>query len=93
MALAPVTLGSASFTSADNKKKIRVVYSLHGEVQDRPDWPNKGFDFRPGMEHFNSVLKKEFPTFTFIPTLATGKEDAGKILSLDKIRTAILSSR
>jgi hypothetical protein len=84
IALAPATLGASFVPSGFGKRKIRVVYALHGEVQDRPDWPNKGFDFRPGMEHFNSVLKREFPSFTFIPSLAAGKEDAAKILSLDK---------
>jgi len=30
--------------------RIRIIYSLHGEKQDRPYWPNKGFDFGPVMD-------------------------------------------
>ena len=63
--------------------KIRILYALHGPVQEVPDWPNKGFDFRPVMEQFNSELSKRFPDYAFIPTLATGEEQAKKILADD----------
>ena len=69
---------------AGDKLKIRILYALHAPVQDRPDWPNKGFDFRPVMDMINSELKAKFPGYTFIPTLATGPEQAGKILDEDK---------
>ena len=41
---APAWLNAAE---PKDKTRIRVVYALHGEKQARPDWPNKGFDFRP----------------------------------------------
>jgi hypothetical protein len=53
--------------------------SRHG-----PDWPNKGFDFRPVMERFNTELGKRFPNFEFVPTLATGPEQAQKIVEDDR---------
>ena len=68
---------------AAGKIRIRVVYSLHAEKQDRPDWPNKGFDFRPVMERINGELTKSCPGFEFLPTLATGEADAKKILEAD----------
>ena len=77
----PIRLRAAS--TAD-KTKIRIVYALHGPVQDVPDWPNKGFDFRPFMERTNSALAARFPDQAFIPTLATGPEQALKILDDDK---------
>ena len=40
----------------DGKVRIRIVYSLHGPVQQGPDWPNKGFDFRPVMDRVNKEL-------------------------------------
>ncbi len=45
--------------SAEPKKKIRihVIYALHAEVQPIPDWPNKGYDFRPAMEKINNALR------------------------------------
>jgi hypothetical protein len=63
--------------------RIRVVYALHGPVQEVPDWPNKGFDFRPVMEQTNAELANRFPAYTFLPTLAPGEEQAKKILEDD----------
>jgi hypothetical protein len=64
--------------------RIRVVYALHAPVQDRPDWPNKGFDFTPVMERINAEIQNRLKDFTFLPTLATGEEQAKKILEGDK---------
>ena len=63
--------------------RIRIVYALHGPVQEVPDWPNKGFDFRPVMDKINAELGNRFPSYTFVPTLATGEEQAKKILEGD----------
>ena len=64
--------------------KIRVVYALHGPKQEVPDWPNKGFDFVPVMEQTNSALANRFKDYTFLNSLATGEEQAKKILEADK---------
>ena len=61
---------------ANGKLRIRTLYALHAPVQDRPDWPNKGFDFRPVMEKYNTELAGRFPGITFVPTLATGPAQA-----------------
>ncbi len=66
------------------KPKIRIVYALHGPQQDRPDWPNKGFDFRPVMAHVNAGLAAACPEFEFIPTLASGEEQAKQIAEEDR---------
>jgi hypothetical protein len=66
-----------------DKLKIRIVYSLHGEQQQQPDWPNVGFDFVPVMQQINAELTQRFKQFEFIPTLATGEEQAKKILEGD----------
>jgi len=70
--------------AAGVKLRLRVLYSLHGPVQDRPDWPNIGFDFRPVMEKFNAELAGRFPSTVFLPALASGPEEAQKILDSDK---------
>ena len=67
-----------------DKLRIRIVYALHVPVQDRPDWPNKGFDFNPVMQRFNTELAIRCPDFTFLPSTATGPEEAQKILEGDK---------
>lgn len=77
----PAWLGAAEPTG---KTRIRIVYSLHGEKQTGPDWPNKGFDFGPVMERINTTLAKRCKGFEFLPTLATGEEQAKKILESDK---------
>ena len=65
------------------KTKIHVIYSLHGEKQERPDWPNKGFEFVPVMNRINSELAKGCPEMEFVSSLATGEADAKKILEED----------
>lgn len=65
------------------KIRIKILYSLHGPVQTQPDWPNVGFDFNPVMVRINNTLKEHFPDFEFIPELATGPEEAEKIVIRD----------
>jgi hypothetical protein len=69
---------------SDKPMRIRVVYSLHGPKQDRPDWPNKGFDFRPVMKRINTELAQRCSGFEFVSSLATGPEQAQKLLDGDK---------
>ncbi len=64
--------------------RLRIVYSLHTVKQDRPDWPNVGFDFKPPMERITSELKKQFPDVEFLPTMANGPEEAQKIVAADR---------
>jgi hypothetical protein len=74
-----------TFSSCKPKEKIRIrtIYSLHAEKQDRPDWPNVGFEFRPVMDKINQELSKHLPNFEFLPTMAKGEEEAEKILAQD----------
>jgi hypothetical protein len=66
------------------KMKIRIIYALHAAQQPGPDWPNKGFDFRPVMERINTGLAQQCPNLEFAASLATGPEQAQKILDEDK---------
>lgn len=86
MAFAPMAVvNTACSSGSGNKKmKIRIIYSLHEPVQTKPDWPNVGFDFRPVMEKFNSSLAESFKNIEFIPSLATGPDDATKIIEDDR---------
>jgi hypothetical protein len=87
MAVAPAALIAPSCSSAGNKRiKIRVLYSLHAEVQAQPDWPNIGFDFRPPMLAINKALDSAFKNIDFIPSMAKGQEDAEKIVEEDKTK-------
>jgi hypothetical protein len=64
--------------------RIRIVYALHGPKQEVPDWPNKGFDFVPVMERINAELSNRFKDFTFLPAMASGEDEARKVLEADK---------
>jgi hypothetical protein len=83
LALAPWAARRAFAAPASDKTRIRVLYSLHAPVQSQPDWPNQGFDFRPVMERYDAELPKRCPGFEFLPTLATGPEEAARILEGD----------
>ena len=89
MALAPAALLSNSCSTGAGRRKlrIRILYSLHAPVQERPDWPNLGFDFRPPMEKINNALTNHFKGWEFLPSLATGPEEAQKIVEQDKTDT------
>lgn len=64
--------------------RIRIVYSLHEEKQSGPDWPNKGFDFGPVMQRINGELARRCSGIEFVTSLATGPEQAQKLLDDDK---------
>jgi hypothetical protein len=66
------------------KTRVRIVHSLHGAQQTGPDWPNKGFDFQPVMDRVGAELAKRCEGFEFLSSLATGPEQATKILEEDK---------
>jgi hypothetical protein len=69
---------------AGDKVKIHVIYALHAPQQPGPDWPNKGFNFTPAMERIGGELARRCPDFTFVSSMANGKEEAEKILENDK---------
>ena len=78
---APAWLNAAE---PKEKTRIRIVYALHGETQAGPDWPNKGFNFRPVMARINTTLSEKCKGFEFVSSLATGEEQAKKLLEQDK---------
>ncbi len=73
-----------SSCSRGEKLKLHIIYSLHAVVQPGPDWPNVGYDFGPVMENFNRVLADSCPEFEFVQSMATGPEEAEKIVALDR---------
>ncbi len=82
------TLGAFAGTEAfsappPDKTRVRIIYCLHAEKQDRPDWPNKGFDFKPVMERITSELGRRCKGFEFLPSMAAGEEQAKALLAQD----------
>lgn len=64
--------------------RIRIIYSLHGEQQTGPDWPNKGFDFGPVMQRTKAELTRRCSGLEFVSSMATGPEQAQKIVEEDQ---------
>jgi hypothetical protein len=58
LALSPLQLINTSCSTGKTNKKlnIHILYSLHGPVQKKPDWPNIGFDFNP----YQILISKNF---------------------------------
>ena len=83
-AMAIPMAGNVAVAADPKKKRIRVLYSLHADVQPRPDWPNVGFDFTPVMKQMTGALSTGCPDIEFIPTTATGPQQAQAILEKDK---------
>ena len=80
----PGTSTAPHAPAAAGKTRIRILYSLHADRQTVPDWPNVGFDFVPVMNRINATLARACPDFDFLPTLATGEEQAKKVLADDR---------
>lgn len=74
---------SARVFAPGEKFRVKIIYSLHADVQPRPDWPNVGFDFRPVMQRTTAALQQGCPEFEFVAATATGPEEAKKIVEAD----------
>ncbi len=70
--------------AAEPKMRLRLIYSLHGEVQPQPDWPNIGFDFRPVMQKIEKMFREACPDVEFLPAMANGPDAAKKIVEQDQ---------
>lgn len=75
---------SASGATVVKGPRIRIIYSLHGAEQTGPDWPNKGFDFRPHMTRITGELARQCKGFEFVDSMANGPEAARKLLEADQ---------
>ncbi|HEY5911776.1 MAG TPA: hypothetical protein VJA21_14335 [Verrucomicrobiae bacterium] len=75
--------GRLAAAAPAGKTRIRIIYSLHSEKQNQPDWPNKGFDFKPAMERITNELAKRCKGFEFVTSQAAGEEQAKTIVAED----------
>ncbi len=82
--LGTITAPGLAYAAPAEKVKLRIVYSLHTDKQDRPDWPNKGFDFGPVMQGIERELAAKCKNFEFVSSKATGADQAKAIIEQDK---------
>jgi hypothetical protein len=57
---------------------------LFGPKQPRPTWPHIGFDFVPVMNGLEAELRKKYPGFQFVTSMASTEEEAKRILKEDE---------
>jgi len=93
---ASACLGGVSFIFSDRLSfaetdktgamKVRLIFAAHGEVQDRADWPNIGFDFDPVMKKMKDALNANVEGIEFVSSMSTGAEQTQQILEEDAKR-------
>ena len=66
--------------------KVRVVFAFNTkeEVQTSPDWPNRGFDFRPVMKNMVDALNAGVKDVEFVVGKAATEEDGRRIAEADR---------
>ena len=79
----PTFLSTQSCTSTNKNMTVRVVFTFHAPVQERPDWPNIGFDFNPVMDKIMSTLTAGCPGINFVQAMVDGAENATKLKTAD----------
>jgi len=67
----------------NGKIRLRVVFAMHAMTQDKPDWPNLGFDFAPVLTQIKNTLTNAFPDMEFLFSTARGAAQASAILAKD----------
>lgn len=84
LATLPMPVPANAMPDKNGAVKVRILFSYHGaDVQDRPDWPNIGYDFRPFMSRITDALNAGVKDVEFIPTKTNSSEDAKKIIEED----------
>ena len=79
--LTPEALGTSGKNAST---KVKVVFFYHlADVQDRPDWPNVGYDFRPDMISMVRRLNEGVSDVEFIPAKANGDASIKDLLKAD----------
>ena len=86
LAMLPPPVAPSLIPSKKDAIKVRVIFAYHtpNEIQQRPDWPNVGYDFRPAMKNMIDTLNWQIPGVEFIPTSSKDRDHAKKIVLADE---------
>ena len=86
-AFVPAATPASAIPSKKGAVKVRLVFAYHlADVQARPDWPNKGFDFAPVIKNMTDALNAGVKNVEFIPSKASTEEDGQHIAEDDAAR-------
>lgn len=84
LATLPMPVPAHAMPDKTGAVKVRILFSCNGtDVQDRPDWPNIGYDFRPFMSRITDALNAGVKEVAFLPTKTSSVEEARKITAED----------
>ena len=73
---------SAKNSAAQSKRpRVRLIFACFTVKQQRPTWPHIGYDFTADIERVTKALGRLCPQVEFLPAVAHGPEDAGKLLA------------
>ncbi|MDD3468807.1 MAG: hypothetical protein PHE53_02365 [Thermoguttaceae bacterium] len=77
------TVSANAASQKTNAMRIRIFFALHSPVQEQPDWPNLGFDFRPVISRVVEQLNAACNDIEFIPSMVNGAQATEQILTED----------
>lgn len=85
LAMLPPPVNPKLIPNKAGTKKVRLIFGYHqnGEVQNRPDWPNVGYDFRPVMKNITDTLNLEVKGIEFLPVHCADKAETQKVMAAD----------
>jgi hypothetical protein len=80
----PAAVCAAPKSPAAARARVRIIFALDEDVQPRPTWPNKGFDFRPAMQRITAELARRCRDIEFLASKAANEEQARQLLAADQ---------
>jgi len=69
-----------------NLPKVKVIFALSADVQEKPDWPNVGYDMRPEMKAVMDALNANIQDVEFVSAKVAVTEDATAVVTEDNAK-------
>jgi len=86
-----ISCGNANSTkSKNNSPKVKVIFALNDDVQNKPGWPNVGYDMRPEMKVVMDSLTSNINDVEFVPAKVSNGEEIKAIITEDNANGDIL---
>jgi hypothetical protein len=70
-----------SIDAESQRPRVRLIFACWAVKQDRPTWPQIGYDFAPDIERVRTTLEAHCPQVEFLPVVAHSPEDAQQLLA------------
>ena len=92
LAMLPPPVNPKLIPDKKSAKKVRLIFAYYrdGEIQNQPDWPNVGYDFRPVMKNIADTLNWQVKGIEFLPVHCANEADAVKVMEKDNTNDEIV---